>query len=82
MRGFWNYVDRKNWLARTKYVVAIIVICTLFAAVGLGLWFIIKDYALSTIDWMICFICYPIVISYIGVFIYGCNHEFHDGHYN
>ena len=79
MKNIWAYIERKKWHAGTKYRVALLILGTLYALVGLAVWLIIRIWALSTWDWMVCFIGYPIVISRFVVFLYSCNHDFHDG---
>lgn len=79
MKNLWTYIENKNWHADTKYRVALLILGTLFALAGLALWLIIRIWALSTWDWMVCFIGYPVVISWFVVLLYSCNHDFHDG---
>lgn len=54
-----------------------LLLCVLSAAAGFVLWLIIKHWALSSVEWMICFIGYPAVTACIGVILYAFNHEFH-----
>ena len=69
MKNLWTYIEKKKWHADTKYRVALLILGTLFALAGLALWLIIR----------ICFIGYPVVISWFVVLLYSCNHDFHDG---
>ncbi len=79
MKRLWTYIEGKNWRTETKYRFALLIVETVFALVGLAVWLIIRIWALSTWDWMVCFIGYPIVISWFYVFLYGYNHDFHNG---
>ena len=79
MKNIWAYIERKKWHAGTKYRVALLILGTLYALVGLAVWLIIRIWALSTWDWMVCFLGYPVIISWFVVFLYSCNHDFHDG---
>lgn len=79
MKNVWTYIGKKNWPATTKYKVAFLILGTLYALAGFATWLIIRMWALSTLDWMFCFIGYPVVISWLVVFLYSCNHDFHDG---
>lgn len=79
MNKIWTYIDKKNWKLRTKYAFFMAAFCLPFALLGFFVWLLIRPLAFSSLDWMFCFIGYPIVICYIAAFLYGCNHEFHDG---
>lgn len=79
MKNLWTYIEKKKWLADTKYRVALLILGTLYALAGFAAWLIIRIWALSTWDWMVCFLGYPVVISWFVVFLYSCNHDFHDG---
>lgn len=79
MKYLWTYIDEKNWRAETKFQVTLFILGILFALIGLVVWLVIRTWILSTWDWMICFIGYPIVLSWFFVFLYSCNHDFHDG---
>ncbi|MCR5451687.1 MAG: hypothetical protein K6F00_03555 [Lachnospiraceae bacterium] len=79
MIKLWKYIDEKNWTASNKYKIICLLSAVLFAAIGFAVWMLIRPWILSTIDWMLCFIGYPIFFSFIVNFIYGCNHTFHDG---
>lgn len=79
MRTLWTYLDGKNWQAGTKYKIILLLLGTVFALTGFAVWLIIRIWTLSTWDWMICFIGYPVVISWFAVFFYSCKHSFHSG---
>ncbi len=79
MKKLWIYLDKKNWMAKNKYRMAFTIIGFLSGLAGFLLWMLLSTHVLSSIDWMICFIGYPIAISPVFVFVYGCNHEFHSG---
>ena len=79
MKNLWTYIENKNWHADTKYRVALLIFGTLYALAGFAVWLIIRIWALSTWDWMVCFLGYPVVISWFVVLFYSCNHDFHDG---
>jgi len=76
MKKLWDYIDRQEWHIDKKYAVAFLIPAVLFGAAGLVIWLIVRNFALSGWDWMLCFIGYPAIVSMILVFIYGCNHEF------
>jgi len=82
MKKLWNYIDKKNWKAVNKFKVACLILGFLSALGGTVLWLIIRIWALSSPEWLFCFIVYPILISFIVVVFYGYNHEFHNGRYS
>lgn len=79
MKRLWNYIDKKDWNAEAKFHVVTLILSITSALVGFAFWQIIKPWALSTIDWMICFTCYPVFFSWVAAFYYYCSHDFHDG---
>ena len=78
MKNLWTYIDKKKWHADTKYRVALLILGTLYALAGFAVWLIIRIWALSTWDWMVCFLGYPVVISWFVVFFFSFIHDFHD----
>ncbi|MDO4487850.1 MAG: hypothetical protein Q4B67_02000 [Eubacteriales bacterium] len=83
--GFMNrilqYIDSRDWKANKKYKVAMAVVGTIFGILGLIAWLLIRPFALSTIDWMFCFIGYPALVACFVLAVYSCTHEFHTGSY-
>lgn len=79
MKHIWTYIDTRNWKAASKYRAVMMIFGTLSAALGFALWLMIRSFMLSTWDWMLCFIGYPIIFSGLAIFFYSCNHAFHDG---
>lgn len=78
MKRLWSYIDKKNMTASAKFGIAALLLSISFALGGFIIWCIISIWALSGLDWMICFILYPAVISWFLTYIYYCNHSFHD----
>ncbi len=79
MKKVWNYIDGKNWKRDTKYRLMQLILGTISAAAGFVLWLILREWAFSGGEWMICFVGYPLLISCVTVFIYESRHELHDG---
>ncbi len=79
MKNLWTYIDAKAWKDETKYVVISMILGTLAGLAGFVLWFIIRSWALSSWDWMVCFIGYPFVITWLYVFLYSGRYNLHDG---
>lgn len=76
MNTLWTLIDEKKWKPETKYAVILSILGTLFGLVGFLVWLIIKNWAFSTPDWMLCFIGYPVLLSWYIVVFYSCGHEF------
>ncbi len=81
MERLWKNIDRREWMAETKYAFVIIISTLLSSVTGLVLWALVRNWALSTIDWMVCFMGYPAVVSWIALFIYSAGNELHNGSY-
>lgn len=78
MKKLWNYIDKKNIKATTKYKFAFFIIVLLSGLLGYILWLIFRNFGLSSGAWMFCFIGYPVLISFYITVLYAYNHEFHD----
>ena len=81
MNYIWRNLENKNWKAATKYRVLLWILGTIFGVTGLILWFLVRIWALNSLDWMFCFIGYPVIISWFSVVFYSFNHDFHDGNH-
>lgn len=79
MKKLWAYIDGKSWKEATKYRAALWILGIMSALAGFTVWMIVRTWVLSTPEWMICFIGYPVVISWYVVFFYSCRHSFHNG---
>lgn len=78
MHRLWSYIDSKKLHEATKYRLLLIILGLLSALAGFGIWLIIRLFALSTLDWMLCFVGFPVILSWFVVFFYSCRHDFHD----
>ncbi len=76
MKYLWKYIDNKNLSVRAKKIIAPTILCIISAFIGAIIWFIIKDFGLSSLDWLVCFMGYPATISFFVGNIYASNHEF------
>lgn len=79
MQHLWTYLQQKPWRATTKYRLALFLFSVLSGLLGLACWLLIRLFALDSWDWMACFIGYPVVASWVGVFLKSCQCEFQDG---
>lgn len=78
MKYIWNKIEDKKWKAATKYRAFLWVLGIISGAIGLILWGFVQIWTLKTLDWMVCFVGYPVIISWFVVLLYSCNHDFHD----
>ena len=79
MKTIWSNIEDRNWKAATKLKAFLWVLGILFGFIGLVVWGVVQIWALKTIDWMFCFIGYPVIASWLVVLFYCGNHDFHDG---
>lgn len=79
MKKLWTYIDSKCWSAHKKYQAVTVALSIIYALAGLLLWAVVSIFALNQIQWMFCFMGYPLFISWIVVFFYGGKHRFHEG---
>lgn len=79
MKKLWTYIDSKSWSAHKKYQVAVTVFSLIYALAGLLLWAVVSIFTLNQIQWMFCFMGYPLFISWVVVFFYAGKHGFHQG---
>lgn len=78
MKCIWNRIDRKNWTVDKKYIVFTLLLSILSALIGLAVWLVVKPWAFSSMDWLFCFIGYPVFFSWIAEFLYAGRHDFHE----
>ncbi|MCR4587555.1 MAG: hypothetical protein K5682_04005 [Lachnospiraceae bacterium] len=76
MKTLWTFIDSRKWKARNKYHFVFFISAFFGAFTGFIFWLVIRTWAFSTLDWMICFIGYPILLSLFWVYIYTSNHPF------
>ncbi|MCR5431831.1 MAG: hypothetical protein K6E95_04675 [Lachnospiraceae bacterium] len=77
MKRFWNYIDSKDISVKKKHKRAFLLLALCFGFAGLCLWLIVRPWALATLDWLFCFVFYPVVASILVVFFYEYGHRFH-----
>ncbi len=79
MKTLWTYIDRKPWREETKYRTAFLIHFILSVLAGLVVWLVVRTWAFSSPDWMICFLGYPALIVFHIDIIYAYRHAFHNG---
>lgn len=79
MKYLWNWIDRQDWTEKSKYMVIILLCAVIASAVGLGIWSIVRLWALNHWSWMAVFTGYPAFIALVLIIVYSFNHDFHNG---
>lgn len=79
MNSLWYLIEKQNLSAKAKYPLIQLILGSLFALIGFILWLFVRTRGFSSADWLICFLVYPMIVSWFLIFLYSCNHEFHDG---
>ena len=79
MKGLWIYIDEMNRKAVTKIKIAWLVYGMLAGLAGLAVWLLVSSFSSITAEWSLCFIGFPVIISYFAVLLYATKKEFHDG---
>jgi len=79
MKYLWSYIEEKNWTAEKKRRAAMQLLALFYGLAGLALWLIVRSWALSSWDWMVCFIGYPVMLSIPVFFLYFGSNPFHNG---
>lgn len=72
----WNRIDNKQIKTENKYRLAFLVFSVISAIFGALIWFIIGERIFSGLDNAMCFVGLPVVLSWLFVYIYSCNHSF------
>ena len=73
MEMIWSYLDSKRISENSKQYIFLLTNVIAFCVLGLLIWSVVSRFALSTIDWMICFIGYPgFFLGFIGGAVYLC----------
>ena len=79
MLGFlWDHIEQLNLKTENKFHLFRIILEIPAGVIGLLLWLFIRIWCLKTWDWMICFIGYPVITTWLVAVLYSCRHDFHD----
>ncbi len=79
MKHLYTFLEYKNWRAATKFRVFLLLEALIYGLAGFAVWGIVQLFALRSVEWMICFIGYPVIASWFLVFVYTINRDFTDG---
>ena len=69
MKYLWNYIREKEWSDQTKYMVTVLIYSLISALLGFVVWLVLRNWVLNSWEWMFCFMGYPAVAAWIGVFL-------------
>ena len=73
----WHQINTlSNRSISTKLRLFRIILETGAGVIGFLLWLAVRSIAFSTVDWMICFIGYPIIIAWFFSILYFCRNGF------
>ena len=68
MKRFWNWIDGMDLAAEKKYT-----LCLWILGIALALAWTVR----LSLDWLPVLTGWPVLLSWVGVFLYGCRHPFH-----
>ncbi len=72
----WNRIDNKKIKTENKYRLAFLIFSVISALLGAFIWFTVGHLIFTGLDNAVCFIGWPVVFSWLFVFIYSCRHSF------
>lgn len=76
LKKLWERIDAKELAQEWKVRLFLLFNCIRYAVLGLLVWLIVSRFALSTIEWAVCFVGYPgVFIGYVGGLIFLCSKE-------
>lgn len=71
MSKLWEWMDKKDLTKEGKIRGFLALNCMIFSILGFFVWLTVSRFALSTIEWAICFVGYPgFFIGYLGGFLF------------
>ncbi len=79
MKYIWNWIDGKDMTVERKYTLCLWVVGALLAAAGAVLYAVLNLAARLDAEWLLILTGWPVLISWVGIFLYGCRHPFHSG---
>ena len=77
MKRFWNWIDGMDLAAEKKYTLCRWILGIALALAGGALDLARAWMAKLGLDWLPVLAGWPVLLSWVGVFLYGCRHPFH-----
>ena len=77
MKRFWNWLDGMDLAAEKKYTLCLWILGIALALAGSALYLALAWTAKLGLDWLPVLAGWPVLLSWVGVFLYGCRHPFH-----
>lgn len=78
MKYIWNWIDEKHLSAEKKYNLCLWIASILLAAAGCALYALLNPALHLAGEWLVILAGWPVLISWVAVFLYGCRHPFHE----
>ena len=78
MKYIWSWVDRKHLPVEKKYNLCLWITSILLAAAGCALYALLNLTLHLAGQWLVILAGWPVLISWVAVFLYGCRHPFHE----
>lgn len=77
MKYLWNHVDQLNYTTTQKQKLFLFLNSLIFGLLGFLFWIPVQFFTLRTLDWLVCFVGYPVMfLGLLGGILYLYNHEF------
>ena len=77
MKRFWNWIDGMDLSTEKKYTLCLWILGIALALAGSALYLALAWTARLGLDWLPVLAGWPVLLSWVGVFLYGCRHPFH-----
>ena len=77
MKRFWNWIDGMDLAAEKKYTLCLWILGIALALAGSTLYLALARTAKLGLDWLPVLAGWPVLLSWVCVFLYGCRHPFH-----
>lgn len=79
MKHLFDWIETLDLREGTKLHLAFWMTCPVAGVLGAMIWWIVQLWCLRSWDWLVCFIGYPVIISWFVVLMYSYNYDFHNG---
>ena len=77
MKRFWNWIDGFGIPVEKKYTVCLWLLGLMLALAGSVMYLLLALTVKLGLEWLLICTGWPVLLSWVGVFLYGCRHPFH-----
>lgn len=77
MRRLWNWIDETGLPTEKKYTLCLWIVGIVLALAGCAAYLALALTARLGLEWLLILTGWPVLLSWVGVFLYGCRHPFH-----